>query len=131
MTLLDMPNWLPIASAHFRREPVYARMKIGLFPKLVAIACKEAEVAKSELVGASRESHVVHARWSIMLGLRRAGLSTPKIGRLLGNRDHSTVLHGIAKTAQLRLAYPGFDALCALMEKEADEHTAPVDKRTG
>lgn len=106
-------------------------MKIGLFPKLVAIACKEAEVTKSELVGASRESHVVHARWSIMLGLRRAGLSTPEIGRLLGNRDHSTVLHGIRKAAEVRLTYVGFDALCCLMEKKADEHTTPVDKRTG
>jgi hypothetical protein len=106
-------------------------MKIGLFPKLVAIACKEAEVAKSELIGASRESHVVHARWSIMLGLRRAGLSTPEIGRLLGNRDHSTVLHGIRKAGEVRLIYAGFDALCCLMEKKADEHTAPVDERTG
>lgn len=129
--MLDMPSWLPTASAHFRREPVYARMKIGLFPKLVAIACKEAEVTKSELIGSSREGHVVHARWSIMLGLRRAGLSTPEIGRLLGNRDHSTVLHGIRKVAEVRLTHAGFDALCCLMEKKADEHTAPVDERTG
>ena len=101
-------------------------MKIGLFPKLVAIACKEAEVTKSELIGSSRESHVVHARWSIMLGLRRAGLSSPEIGRLVGNRDHSTVLHGLSKSAKVRLVDKRFDALCHLMEAEADSHATQV-----
>jgi len=103
-------------------------MRIGLFPKLVAIACKEAEVTKSELIGSSRQGHVVHARWSIMLGLRRAGLSSPEIGRLLGNRDHSTVLHGLSKSAEVRLANKRFDALCHLMEAEADGHTTQVDR---
>jgi chromosomal replication initiation ATPase DnaA len=102
-------------------------MKIGIFPKLVAIACKEAEVVKSELIGSSRERHVVCARWSLMLGLRRAGLSMPEIGRLIGNRDPSTVLHGLRESAKVRLIDERFDALCCLMENEVDDHSSNVD----
>ena len=127
MILQDTPCWLQTASVRFKREPVYARMKIGIFPKLVAVACNEAEVVKSELIGSSRERHVVCARWALMLGLRRAGLSMPEIGRLIGNRDPSTVLHGLRESAKVRLVDERFNALCRLMENEVDDHSSNVD----
>ena len=118
-----MQSWFPTASAHLGRESVYPRMRIGIFAKLVTIACDEAELTKAELIGAARDRHTVCARWSVMVGLRRAGLSLPEIGKLIGNRDHTTVLNGLRRSVEIRLIDERFDLLCRLMEKEADDHT--------
>lgn len=51
----------------------------------------------AEIVGKSREQHIVRARHELMGEMWRAGLSMPAIGRLVGNRDHTTVLAGVKK----------------------------------
>ena len=39
-------------------------------------------------------------RWKAWEECHRAGYSTPMIGRYFGGRDHSTILHGIARLFQ-------------------------------
>ncbi len=62
-------------------------------------------VAASELRGRSRQRHLVEARQVAMYVLREAtDLSLPAIGRALGGRDHTTVMHGLERIRE-RLAH--------------------------
>lgn len=54
-------------------------------------------VTVADLKGPSRRRKIARARQAAMWVLRHhATLSLPKIGYLLGDRDHTTVMHGIA-----------------------------------
>ena len=53
-------------------------------------------VTYREMLSPRRQKNLVHARQHAMWELRKhTSLSMPAIGRLLGGRDHTTVLHGI------------------------------------
>jgi len=53
-----------------------------------------------EIMGSSRSRHVVFARQAVMYwAVRLSGRSLPEIGRALGGRDHTSIIHG-------SLAYP-------------------------
>jgi chromosomal replication initiator protein len=49
----------------------------------------------ADMVGRERDDATSNARQAVMVALNEAGHSLPKIGRLLGGRDHSTILRGI------------------------------------
>jgi chromosomal replication initiation ATPase DnaA len=51
----------------------------------------------AEIISKSREQHVCNARYELMAAMWRKGLSTPAIGRIVGGRDHTTVLAGVKK----------------------------------
>jgi chromosomal replication initiator protein len=56
--------------------------------------CKEFRVSADELAGASRARRIAHARAifvSMARGITKA--SYKRIGREIGDRDHSTVMH--------------------------------------
>lgn len=48
--------------------------------------------------GRNRHKRVCHARFEVMRRLRADGLSASEIGRAL-NRDHTTILDGLARVA--------------------------------
>lgn len=86
------------------------RVKIGptreRFPSLktlrsvVAVVCK---VSIVELTSERRFIPVCRARQIFFYVARElTGASLPAIGRACGNRDHSTVMHGIAKVTNKR-----------------------------
>ena len=55
-------------------------------------------LTKEDLIGQDRARRIAWPRQEAMLMLReRWGLSYPRIGQLLGYRDHSTIIHGIRK----------------------------------
>lgn len=55
-------------------------------------------LTKEELIGHNRERRVAWPRQEAMTMLRdRWGLSYPRIGQILGGRDHTTVMAGIRK----------------------------------
>lgn len=59
-----------------------------------------------DITGPSRRRAIVRARQEAMWEARqRTPLSLPEIGRRLGGRDHSTVLHGVRKHAERMGAY--------------------------
>lgn len=66
----------------------------------------------SDIVGISREKHLVRARaaiaWLANIGL---GRSLPRIGALLGNRHHTTILSLVRKAEGLRGRDPAFALL--------------------
>lgn len=57
--------------------------------------CRILKVSKAELLSDRRHKELVFARQAVMYWtLRLTGLSLPEIGKRLGDRDHTTVLHG-------------------------------------
>lgn len=69
--------------------------------KIISAACKYFKISISDLNSQSRKAPLVNARQVLMFLLRQE-LSLPleEIGHLLGGRDHSTVIHGIAKVRE-------------------------------
>jgi len=57
--------------------------------------CRALKVTRREIRSARRNRNVVFARQAIMYwACRLTPMSTPEVGRALGGRDHTTVLHG-------------------------------------
>ncbi|HET8944684.1 MAG TPA: chromosomal replication initiator protein DnaA, partial [Dehalococcoidia bacterium] len=64
-------------------------------------------VALQALSGKSRAKPIAEARHVAMYLLREDGeLALKQVGLLLGHRDHSTVIHGVQKIAQLLVSDP-------------------------
>lgn len=69
---------------------------------LIYLAAKLAGVSEAEVTGLSRARPIMMVRQAVMLVAHETGAhSWPEIGRRMGGRDHSTVIHG-ARTAQER-----------------------------
>ncbi len=64
---------------------------------LLARAASLFGVDPRALTNGSRERHVAHARQAVMYAIyQRSAMSYEAIGELLGGRDHSTVIYGVA-----------------------------------
>jgi hypothetical protein len=65
-----------------------------------------------------------------MYALRHAGLSYPVIGREMGGRDHTTVMHGVAKMERFMTSVPLGNpmrlAIIDLVEQLAEDNLEPV-----
>ena len=69
--------------------------------KVLSQTAKEFSFKVRDLCGKSRQKELVNARHIAMYLLRKdLNLPLMKIGELLGNRDHSTVIHAIEKINQ-------------------------------
>lgn len=67
-------------------------------PAEVILACaKPFKLTYQDLAGGRRHAHVVKARQMAFAILKARGSSYPQVGRHVGKRDHSTVIHGIKK----------------------------------
>lgn len=65
-----------------------------------AIAVKHA-ISFADMIGERRAVHLVRARHEAMWCLKQhTKLSLPQIARILGKRDHTTILHGIKRHAE-------------------------------
>lgn len=70
----------------------YSPISIERIMRLIARACK---VQPAEIRSQTRNRDVVFARQAVIYwAYRRTRLSMPEIGRALGGRDHTTILHG-------------------------------------
>ncbi len=65
-----------------------------------------------QLKGPSRDGRLVRARWAVMYAMRQRGKSLPQIGRDLGGRDHTTVIHGLKRAEELLTTDEDFAAFC-------------------
>jgi len=88
----------PIDEAYemsFKRTPVWIARSM-----LLEVA-QQTGLTIQEVIGQQRNPNVVAARHYLMWRLRRETTwSLPEIGRFLGGRDHTTVIHGIRKWEQ-------------------------------
>lgn len=72
---------------------------------LILLAARLFGVTKAEIIGPGRQRHIAEARQAAAYALRTRyqSLSLVEIGRLLGRRDHTTIIWAI-KAAQSRAA---------------------------
>lgn len=68
---------------------------------IIRQVCDKHGVAKKDIIGPSRVPQVVRARYEAMYRIRHElALSLARVGRALGGRDHTTVLHGVREHAR-------------------------------
>ncbi len=92
----------------------------------MAVMIKEAILKKAhglfgvrpvDIVGPSKYGMYIPARFAICLALRRRGWSFHKIGRMLGNRDHTTIIHACERAEYTEERDPEYAAkIKALVE---------------
>jgi chromosomal replication initiator protein len=69
---------------------------------VIRAVCNEFQIKRANLVSESRARRLARARQVAMyLATELAARSSTQIGRRLGGRDHTTVLHGVAKIRDL------------------------------
>ena len=80
---------------------------------LIQEASEATGISIPRLKGGERSKRIATARFAIMWTLREySGLSLPQIGRALGDRDHTTVMHACRRARVLRESDAEFLALC-------------------
>jgi chromosomal replication initiation ATPase DnaA len=72
--------------------------------RIIEEVCIKHQVTRSELIGPQRSARISSARQEAMYRMKtETTMSLPQIGHRLGNRDHTTVLHGVRRyEAKLR-----------------------------
>lgn len=64
--------------------------------------CKYYQIGKRLILGTSRTRQIARPRQMLMYLLRtQLGIAYEEVGRLIGGRDHSTVMHAVNKITQL------------------------------
>lgn len=77
-------------------NPFLSPFKLG--PVIVASVAQDFNLDPEAITGPARSYDIVEARAVVAAVLKRWGrLSYPAIGRILGGRDHSTVIHAVYK----------------------------------
>jgi len=69
----------------------------------------------AEVIGPGRFRHQVQARWACVILIREfyPNISRPQLGEVLGDRDHSTMLHAIRSSEKAMRTDPEFAVLVA------------------
>ena len=88
---------------------------------IVTIVARLTNLHEDDLRKLNRYSHFCAARYAVYLTAREWGYSFPAIGRAVGDRDHSTVIHGLANHRRFGLYLEDFDEFCAEVARLADE----------
>lgn len=83
---------LPLLSVRKAPESV---KPTGIGKQVIDSVALDFCVRAHEIAGGMRWPHLVDARCVVSLVLRSRGWSFPRIGRLLGGRDHTTILHSV------------------------------------
>lgn len=78
---------------------------LSKFERIIQRICRVFRVTLVDLRSTRRDARSVFARQAIYYWARRLTLfSLPQIGRLMGGRDHTTVLYGVPTYVKKRLA---------------------------
>lgn len=88
---------------------------IGPSPEVImAAACRAFDVGQMALTSHHRNAALIEARAFVVWCLRSLGrpMSYPKIGAVLGGRDHTTIMNLHTKAILLRMQDADFAAAC-------------------
>lgn len=91
-------------------------------------ACRIHGITHAQLIGLSRKKDCVAARKYVIETMRTRGASLPQIGRVLGNRDHTTILHHVQKMGLAPVDKRLYKNWAALVET-APPHTTQQQQR--
>lgn len=88
---------------------------------LLNLVAKKFALTADELLSSSRKNEIAFARQiAAYLCRRKLGLSYPELGKLLGGKDHSTVMHGVKKIMALLDSDKDTRKLITELEKSAE-----------
>ena len=103
--------------ARYRAE-AYHRAGIALpaarqrFAQLVELASIAFNMSHREILGRSQRKEIVRARWAVMwVASKGLGLASTEIGRMLSDRDHSTVIHSFGRVEETRAENESYRAI--------------------
>ena len=82
------------------------------FTRALATASRVTGIEQEHILGPRRFRELCEARYAIMRAMRLRGYSMPRIGRWLVRPDHSVVLSGLRRAAELYATDKDFAALC-------------------
>jgi len=108
-------------------EPIVVRKyQAGLAADVVKAACvvcgEKYRVEPRDILGRYRTAQIVKARHACIYVLRNITLwSLPEIGRRIGGRDHTTVLHALRKFERLKNDVDAMATLSSLKERTIEE----------
>lgn len=98
------------------------RFEIAMVPNLAAdFVVREFGITRIDIESARRHRHLVTGRALIVWAIRTYGnpwWSYPQIGRWMGGRDHTTIIHLERKARGLIETDPAFAELCRRFELE-------------
>lgn len=78
---------------------------------IIEAVCATTGFARLDIVSDRRSAELAAARYSVFwLACKLTTLSATTVGRLVGDRDHSTVLVGLRRAEELRASDPAFRA---------------------
>jgi len=79
-------------------EPTRAALRVQPIAGIMRAVCEKFVISQIELCSARRQSHLVRPRHIAFWLCKELTLASfPEIGRLFGNRDHSTIIYGVNK----------------------------------
>lgn len=105
-----------VADAHvvtylFYQNQLDASASRVMVSTIVDVVCAAYDVSKVDIVSQRRSLKVVRPRQIVMyLAKTMTKSSYPEIGRRLGGRDHTTIMHGVNRINSLRKSIPDLDA---------------------
>ena len=109
---------ISLHDAHLYLEEHAAAQAPGV-GEIATAAARFFSLRLSELRSPSRRQAVVKARGvAIFLARRLTGQSLEEIGRYFGGRDHTTILHGYRKTAELQQTDPAIQQAIVQLEEQ-------------
>ena len=87
----------------------FDKIRLPHIREIVELVCSEYGVERGKIIGQIRTANLTEPRHVIYYLSRHCSLkSTTEIGRALGGRDHSTIIHGINKIENLILKNDAF-----------------------
>ena len=93
------------------------RVQQTMSERLLVEASEATGIPVTRIKGGERAQPIATVRFAIIWVMREhSGLSLPQIGRAIGNRDHTTVMHACRRAKALRDTDPAFKALCNRLE---------------
>lgn len=97
--------------APIQRDWLYVAMPPNIGNLILRIVCAYFQISLEMLRSSRRTAAVMRPRQVAMYLMRKhTTLSTNRIGRLLGNRDHTCAIHAEKKIEKMRAADVLFDA---------------------
>lgn len=99
--------------------------KVARSPRrIIARVAENHGISAADITGPSRKAAIVHARWEAIAAVaaEHRRLTLPALGRIFGDRDHTSILHALRKTYgkdyRHLTAEPGCDDCGATMGRE-------------
>lgn len=113
---LSISRITTIAREHIRAKQ--ARREV-MITDIIATASELSKVTVDEIKGRRRWRRISLVRQAVYLVARNEGYPSPQIGRIIGNRDHSTVVDGIQACEGRMRCDPEYAAFVETLGREA------------